>query len=340
MVTLKDIAEKAEVSVMTVSNVINNNHLRVSKETFDKVTKIIEELEYVPNANARSLIKNQTRIIALYIPSYNGKSLLDNAYNSFIVGAVEKYVQKYDFNLMLVSNPEINEVVASIASWNVAGLIALSIEEQDVHILESRLKMPVVLLDSYYESSKISNIGTNDYEGGRLAGKYLTELGHRKIAFASGPELMNAIQLERNKVLFNRYKGFMDALAQANISKKEIQLIAEDISYEGGIKMGKQLLDYGGITAVFCTSDALAAGVIEGAKKIGLSTPKDVSVMGFDDMPIGHYITPKLTTIRQQNKEKGERAVDMLMESIKGKRPKSVKLEVELIERNSILPLF
>lgn len=325
---------------MTVSNVINNNKSRVSQETFDKVSQIIKELDYVPNANARSLIRNQAQIVALYIPSYNGKSLLDNAYNSFIVGAVEEYVQKYDFNLMLISNPNIDEVSTSLASWSISGLIALSIRDEDVKQLESKLKIPIVLLDSYYHSSKTYSVGTSDYEGGRLAGKYLTELGHRNLAMASGPELLDINELKKNKVLYNRYLGFLQGIEETGLSESDIKLFGKDISYEGGISIGKQLGTKKNISAIFCTSDALAAGVIEGAKKVGIITPKDLSVIGFDDLPISQYITPRLTTIHQKNREKGEFAVEILMKAMKNQKTQCLQLNVELVERNSTLPFY
>lgn len=124
--TLKDIAKKANVSIMPISNVINGNRHKVSEEIFEKVSTIIKELNYIPNANSHSFTKKKTKIIALCIPSYFGKSLLGDPYNSYITGAVEKYIQELDYNLMLVSKTKINEIKESLVGWNVDGVIALS----------------------------------------------------------------------------------------------------------------------------------------------------------------------------------------------------------------------
>lgn len=151
----------------------------------------------------------------------------------------------------------------------------------------------------------------------------------------SGKEIFDYEILKKNGVLLNRYLGYKDAIKA--YSKKTI-LMGEDISYDGGLKIGKNLSNRQDVTAVFCTADIMAAGIIEGLRNNNKSVPNDISIIGFDDLPISSYIFPKLTTIRQENELKVKKSVQLLMELIKGERVEqnSLILDVNIVERDSV----
>lgn len=338
MATMKDIAEKAEVSMMTVSNVMNGNTHKMSEKTFAKVMKAINELEYVPNASARSLTLQRSNIIALWLPSYYTTSLLEIPYNSYIAGAIERYIHTQGYNLMLVSDPTVESFANRLLSWNIDGGIGLGIAPEDVSYIEEKLNKPFIFIDSYFDSETVHSISTNDYKGGYIGTQFLVEKGHKNIGIVTGTEVYNKKELEKNGVLFNRFKGYVAGLKDKNIQITEEFFIGEDISYDGGVLAGRRLARLPEITGVFCTADIMAAGVCEGLRQEGKNVPDDLSVVGFDDLPISRYVTPKLTTVRQHNKAKGEKAVDMLVELIKKENieNKHFLYDVEMVERESV----
>lgn len=338
MVTIKDIADKAGVSIMTVSNAMNGNVHKMGKSTYDKVMRVIEELEYIPNASARSLTLRRSNIIALWLPSYYSNSLLEIPYNSYIAGAIERYIYGHEYNLMLVSDDSAEDFSNRLLSWNIDGGIGLGIAPKDVEYIDQKLEKPFVFLDSYFESTTIYSVSTDDYKGGYIGTKYLLDHGHRNIAIATGKEINNINELKENGVLYNRFKGYAAALTEKGIPVSKSNLIGETISYDGGLLAGAHISRQSDITAVFCTADIMAAGVSEGIRVSGKSVPNHISVVGFDDLPISQYVTPKLTTVKQQNKAKGEKAVEILMNLIKEKqvRKKSYVFDVEIVERDSV----
>lgn len=334
MITLKDIAKESGVSVMTVSNVINGNHSKVSKNTIEKVNSIIKKYNYIPNSAARMLSSRASKIIAMCIPGYKNESLLTSPYNSNLIGVIERIVYKKGYYLMLCSAEENEEIVSNLRTWNVDGSFFLGVTDKNISNLKKQLKFPIVFLDSSYKLDEIINVGSNDYKGGYLAGRYLANAGHRNIGFASN-------DLNNSDILYNRFSGFQKALLESGITLPDDHIFKGDISYEGGIAVGKEIANKKNITAVFSTADIMSIGIIEGARLGGLTVPRDLSVIGFDDLPICNYVTPKLTTIHQDITKKGELAANLLFELIEHENCKgqNIVLDVELVERQSVMPL-
>lgn len=340
MTTLKDIAKEAGVSIMTVSNVINGNHSKVSLKTIDKINDLIKKYNYAPNAVARSLSMQSSKIIALCIPGSHTEGLLHSPYNSKIVSAIEKFVNTEGYYLMISSTPNIDQIISNINTWNVDGAIFLGLSNENLNYINSRISTPFICIDTYHNLEKVINIGSDDFKGGYLAAKYFINMGHKNIALASAEEIKSPI-LSNNTLLYKRYLGFKTALDEVGLELKQDHIFGADVSYEGGIQIGKILAEHSDITAVFSTADIMAIGIIEGARLSGLSVPRNLSVIGYDDLPFSCFVTPKLTTIRQNVDKKGELAASLLFKLIKGEIIKEIDttLDVELIERQSVLSI-
>lgn len=340
MVSIKEIAQKSGVSMMTVSNVLNGKTNKVSETTYNMVMDIINELNYIPNATARSLSSKKSKIIALWLPSYYNNALLETPYISYITGTISRFVYKNDYNLMLLSQSSVENFVNVLKSWNVDGCIGIAINSEDVDFLTNHLNKPIVYVDTYSDLTDVFTILTDDYNGGLKATQHLIDMGHKNIAIVTGQEIYDNELLKKNGVLYNRYLGYSTALTESGLTIKTDFLIGEEISFEGGYQIGLSIAEtnQSNITGIFCTSDEMAIGIKEGLMTKGKMVPEDISLVGFDDLPMSSYVTPKLTTIRQQNKNKGLMSVELLVNLLHEKKVENhnTLFEIELIERESV----
>lgn len=343
MVSIKEIAEKSGVSMMTVSNVLNGKRNKMSEKTYNHVAQIIKDLQYIPNASARSLSSKKSKIIALWLPSYYNNALLETPYISYITGTISKYIYKNDYNLMLLSQSSVEAFVNALKSWNVDGCIGVAIKHDDIIFLSENLDKPIVYIDTYYECNNINTVLTDDYSGGFKATQHLIDMGHKNIGFVTGEEIYDKDLLKTNGVLYNRYLGYSDALKKNQIPLIKSRMLGEEISFDGGVKVGLSLARNNPfrISSIFCTSDEMAIGIKEGLQLKGKKVPEDISIVGFDDLPMSSYVTPKLTTIGQQNKQKGQQSVELLVELMKGDKNKPINklFDVELIKRESVMEI-
>lgn len=334
MATLKDIAAEAGVSVMTVSNVINGNSKKVSETTAQLINDLVKKYNYVPNLSARSLTSKSSKLIAIILSNADPLcNYFTNPYLSELFGEIETLIRKNGYFTIIRSVQDIDNVSDILKNWNVDGAIFLTHQEESSiqHIIDSA-PCPIVFVDSYANpDDNALVVGVNDFKGGYIATKYLTQCGHRKIAFA-GP------YSENNEIIARRFEGYKKALLDAGIQYDDRNLIITNTSYEDGLILGRKIAnrDYD-ITAVFTTADILAIGLIEGAKCNGCIVPNDLSLVGFDGLQIGELITPKLTTISQNVQNKADSCVTLLLKAMKGKKISSntIDLDVELVIRQS-----
>ncbi len=333
MITLRDIAREAGVSITTVSNVINEKKCRVSKELVERIKEIIQRENYVPNLTARTLAKNSSRIIGVInhlVPKLNGGFLVDPFHNAFISG-IEERVREKGYFVMVRTVEDAKGLQTIHRNWNLDGLILTGLFKDD--FLESviNLEIPFALIDSYVDQPDVYNVGLEDMQGGYLATKYLIEHGHRVIAFASPP-------VKPNGVIDQRLQGYKKALEEYDLSFNPDLVFQGEITIPEGIKLGIRLGQRPDITAVFANADILAAGIISGLQEIGLSVPKDKSIVGFDDNYLSLITSPRLTTIHQNAEEKGAIATEMIFAQINKDESQihNVILPVSLIERDSV----
>ena len=333
MITLRDIAREAGVSITTVSNVINEKKCRVSKELVERIKEIIQRENYVPNLTARTLAKNSSRIIGVInhlVPKLNGGFLADPFHNAFISG-IEDRVREKGYFVMVRTVEDAKGLQTIHRNWNLDGLILTGLFEDDFLEGVKSLNIPFALIDSYVDQPDVYNVGLEDMQGGYLATKYLLEHGHREIAFASPP-------VKPNGVIDKRLQGYQKALKEYDLSFNPNLVFQGEIAIPEGIKLGIKLGGRPDITAVFANADILAAGIISGLQEIGLSVPKDKSIVGFDDNYLSMITSPRLTTIHQNAEEKGVIATEMVFAQIDKDESKiqNVILPVSLVERDSV----
>lgn len=333
---LKDIAKLAGVSTATVSNVLNGNTSKVSETTKKRIEKIIKEVDYKPNAMARSLAKKESKMIGLVVP-YIGpdEDFFMNPYYARMVAALERFVRSKEYYLMLRCVPDCRQVIPQLSSWNVDGVFFLGVVEPDVKEIISALDAPVVFLDTYTKEKNIVNVGLDDYKGGYLSARYLIGKGHKRIALAC-PDYKGT------GVVRERYLGFKKACEEAGIEFTEDDIYRTDTVYNGAITVGNDIALSGkGYTAVATMSDIVAFGIIEGIKQCGFSVPDDISVIGFDNLAEGEYVYPKLTTISQDINEKANAAGRGMFEILEGNKDYTadIHLPVQIIERQTVRQL-
>lgn len=326
MVTLKDIAKLANVSVMTVSRVVNGNYSKVSAETAEKIQKIIDECGYVPNYSARSLISKKTNIIAIILRK---ESRPDDPYNAKMLAGIIPYLQENDYYSMVVGLDNFDEVRRHLRSWHAAGAIFLGLFEEDVIKIKDEHQIPLVFTDSYHDLPDISNVGIDDYHGGEIAAEHFIENGHKELAMAT-------YAIDESPICNARFRGYKDALAKHGLNLDDDNIYNNHSAEHVVDKLTKSKA-----TGIFITADILALDIINELQSRGYHVPNDYSVIGFDNLPHGNYASPKLTTISQNIEEKAKVACEILLNNIDNKLPaKKYKLDVSLEKRESVKSLL
>ena len=263
MVTLKDIAAEAGVSITTVSNVVHNRKSRVSEKKVAKIWEIIEREHYVPSMSARSLANDQSAIIAMvtYITPRTTGSTVSDPFMSSVAASVEQRTREAGYYLMLRSAESVAALEGLIHSWRLSGLIMTGLFQDSFFDAVAKLGIPVVLIDSYVDDPNICCVGLEDEKGGYLATKHLLENGHCVIAFASPP-------ISPAGVIELRLQGYRRALAEYGVPYDPALVFTQEISVQEGKKLGHQLSTRPEITGIFASADILAAGIMSGLHEL------------------------------------------------------------------------
>lgn len=334
-VTIKDIAALTGVSVTTVSNVINGNTHKTSDETITKIKKVIEELNYIPNYSARSLVKQQSKLIGVIIPQTEAENqvILENPFYSELVSGIEAKLREKGYYMMLTGVDVDKSYMDVFVNWNLDGAIILGVYKEKFYEQLKKVNVPILLVDSYIDDDFYYKIGIDDEYGGYLATKYLIESGHKRIGIVTG-------KIRKDGVEDKRFLGYQRALLEAGIDYDESLELHGHVDYDYGIEAGEIISEMlSDMTAVFVTADVVAAGVITGLHNKKVSVPDDISVMGFDNIPIAKMIVPGLTTIDQNIYEKGVKSIERLISVIE-KDDEIMKdtllMPLTIIERNSV----
>lgn len=336
--TLKDIARMAGVSTMTVSNVINGKTSRVSKETRDRINAIIREYGYVPNLSARSLTNKVSNIIGIIISLEDGgcENYLENPYISTMIGTIERSLREQGYFVMVRSIDRTADYATLLRNWNVDGVLFLYPPRPDA--LQKLLAVstcPVAVFDCCEDRSDVIRICSDDRKGLYLATRYVIERGHRQIAFVA--------DYEGNAILTERFLGYRQALDEHNIPFRPEYVTPVPPNYEGGLAAGLRICaPESPITAAVTTADICAIGVMEGARQQGRQLPRELSVVGFDNLSLCDYVTPHLTSISQNLPGKARRAVELLLSQIRtGALPAQphATMDVAIAERASVASL-
>lgn len=334
MATLKEIASAAGVSTATVSNVINGNHKRVSGETVARIQALIHELGYVPNQAARSLAQRESRFIAIIVQSSPDENVFLNPYNSAYIGALTINLYKKGYFPLIRITDDFHTVEQDIRGWNVAGALFNGSFSRHLKNIESLASIPCVFTDCYFDLPGINHVQLDDQAGGRIAGDYLFQMGHRRIAFI-------ASALEDSDVDKQRLFGLRDALGRHSLTVPDRWVLPSGNIGALCDRLSDMLLSPDEPTVYFCSADKIALELMDLIRTLGLRIPEDISVLGFDNLPLDVIAVPRLTTIAQDIDQKAMVSVDLLVRHIQNKAlsPERVILGVSLVERESVRQL-
>jgi len=337
LVTLKDIAREANVSVMTVSNVVNGNLSKVSNEKAEMIRSILKKRKYVQNESARSLAKANSNIVAIMLRNIQDENSLSSAHNATLLGAMIRKIQLLGFYAMISLVETQEDIALNLKSWNAQGAIFLGMFDREIEQIYALSAIPMVFIDSYSNVRQLSSVGIDDYKGGCLAAEYLLEKGHRSIAFISPPDYENG-------VIQHRLRGFQDTLTRHGFPLSPAhRLVLESDVDQRSVEQTVQALDWlrGDVTAAFVTSDQMAASLMGALSNLSIRVPEDLSIIGFDNMLISTQVSPQLTTIEQNLTQKAALAVDILQHRLQNPDvpAESRVLDVRLIERNTVKTL-
>jgi len=328
MLTIKDIAKKAEVSVATVSKVMNG-YDDIGEVTKAKVLKIIKENNYRPNANAQSLRTNKSFLVGLFFKDHQDSGVKHPFFRGIISGLEERLLENnYDMILFSANWEDQFSYLEKCQFRNVDGAILMGVPKDDPKLPELlNAKIPSVFIDLDISDAKASYIISDNEKGAREAVRHLAELGHQKIAVIEGEEITIPTQ--------KRLAGYKAEMKAQNLEIKDDWIIQGRFSVDGGIKAMEKILKLEDRpTAIFCMGDEIAVGAMQTIKEAGLNVPDDFSIVGFDDIEISQYLNPALTTIRQQKDEMGIEAANMVLEMIN--KPEK-KVEAEIIDTEFVL---
>lgn len=332
-VTINDVAKKAGVSHTTVSWVIHNDP-RITQKTKDKVNKVIVDLNYHPNYNARSLVKGKTDTIAVV------SSFFSSYFELSILRGIEKAMagSKDDYNLSLysTSNKE-NDVLREILYGRRAdAVIVLSVTPSEQIIAAFKEKqISLILVENFHED--ILSVKSDNIKGAEIASDYLFETGFKKIGIVT-----EDLTLSKNPglSLIDRMEGFKNSHKRNGLEvNKDLIFNIKYFTMEEGSRIAKKIVEEQiDVDAIFCSAgDYVALGLIEQFKSMGKVIPDDYAIIGFDDIDIAGLVYPPLTTIRQDLNGLGETAYKMAVDAISRKDIPNLLIEfkVKLIKRDS-----
>ncbi|OON97757.1 MAG: transcriptional regulator [Epulopiscium sp. Nele67-Bin005] len=334
MITLQNIADKLGVSRTTVSNVLHGKTKRVSKETQDKISKMLEEEGYVPNMGSLIMTKNSSRLIGLTLGSqtFHHMHALQTPFISEFLSHLQLEAEKHGYYMMIISGENTNSIVDIASRWNIDGLILFSFNEERYKSLTQKLNKPMVLIDYYPEKGSTSfyNIGIEDYDGGFQIGNYLYKRGLTEALFIA----------ETNKDSdYERWKGFKKAQEQGGKKCSQDRYIVLSSNIADVESFYKRNLErFLTVQALSFSSDFRAMEAMQILTQLGLNIPKDISITGFDDNLYCKFANPPLTTIHQDIKCKAILAFGQLMKIINNEPIENPNIysPVKLIIRNSV----
>ena len=335
--TIKDIALRAGVSKTTVSFALNDPG-RISEATYNRVMAIVAELDYVPSPVARTLTTKRLGAIGLLLPQPISEALR-NPYLWELICGIGETCEARELSLTMLP-PVKGKIIEAVRRAFVDGLITIGVGPDDevVGILHRR-HIPFVTIDGSAVDATV-NVGIDDDAAAYGLMKHALDLGHRRMAiFALRPETLSLPEKRFSLVSDRRLAGFGRALAEEGLALDSpgIQVVPVECSLEGGSAAALELLSRGGAapTAILAMADAVALGVYDACERLGLAIPGDLSVAGFDDIPMATIATPHLTTVRQPGREKGAAAAFLVIELLDGRAAPHGCLETSLMVRVS-----
>lgn len=333
--TIKDVADRAGVSIATVSRVINGATI-VSEKSRRRVLAAIEELDFKPSQIARNLVMKTTNTIGVIVPA------LSNQFTGGILNGIEEKSSSCGYDIMVCGTGGVMEkerrYLELFQERQVAGIVFMGwqLKPETVQVI-NRLSTQVIMMNRNASGLTVPTVSIDNFRAAYQMTNYLISKGHRKIAF-----FRNSVDIDACGV--EQYSGFERALAEAGMEIDRSLVKYGEFSEEQSYRLMVEMIERGDLpTAVFATSDIMAIGVINALKDRGYNVPEDVSVVGFNDVEMASSYRPALTVIHQPLRAMGVEAVKMIIDSRNKKEEgrdtendgRTVILPHKLIERDS-----
>lgn len=327
-VTIVEVAERAGVSLGTVSRVLNND-IHVAPETRERVSAVVRELGYVANRQARGLKGSKTNTIGILVPD------LGTGYIGEIMHGVDAELALHQLDLMLftthrAATKEANYVANMVRGMVDGLLVVLPRNPADFVGTLSRRNFPFVLIDHQGTGSPCPSVGAMNWQGAYNATEHLIKLGHTRIGFITGSMDLGAA--------IDRLGGYKAALKTFHVAEDPTLIYKGSFFQPEGYAGACALLDLKfPPTAIFASNDVMAMGAMDAVRSRGLRVPEDISILGFDDIPQAAVVRPALTTVRQPLRDMGGLAAQMLIDKLKSPETElgRIELPTELIVRAS-----
>jgi LacI family transcriptional regulator len=338
--TIKEIAARANVSIATVSKVLNGMG-GASEQTIAKIQELAREMNYTPNILAKSLKIRQSRTIGIItedLTVFNTPEIVDgidyccekNGYH-YILGNLRLNKRfGHDFFETDLHHQIIDTTISTMLSKQVEGIIYVGCHNHEIHYLPENLKIPLVCAYCYSSNPNNPSVIYDDKKAGYDATELLIKNGHRAIGIICG--------LPDSEHTQNRLRGYQEALYENSILFNPRMLVYGNWERESGYRASRQLVE-NGVTAIFAHNDEMALGVVDYCNEANLTVGKDLSLIGFDNKEIGTVCRPKLSTVSLPLFEIGEKATEIILNLISGtdSMPEEhLKMECHLLNRESV----
>lgn len=315
MATIGEVAEKSGVSIATVSNIVNGKG-KASKETVERVMRVIKELNYKPNMLARNLKTKKSRSIGVIVEDMTIFSIPD------IVDGITDYCDKENYQIFLINlrlfmnyndtyydkdfyYGRVKEEIHKLENLQVEGIIYVTAHERTLQVIPEDLDIPAVMAYGYTQSKKIPSVVVDDVEGGFSIAKKLLEQGHKKVGIITGKN--DSVHAQA------RMLGYQKAFYEARVPMDQASIFVGDWERESGYAYVDQLLEQG-VTAIMCMNDIMAGGVYDRLSERGITVGEEISVTGYDGRQLSSYYKPPLTTIALPLHDIGYKAGEVLLE--------------------------
>ncbi|MCU7762606.1 LacI family DNA-binding transcriptional regulator [Priestia megaterium] len=332
MTTIKDIARVAGVSVTTVSRALNG-YSDVNEKTRQKIADVARELNYSPNTLARGLVMQKSKTIGLLVSGISRESVKDNFTFEVLCGVNER-ASTLGYDLILFNTNTMMQREKTYTQLcrerRVDGAIIQGIKKEDPYLKEVvESDIPCVLVDIPVHSNSVGYVTTDNALGAKKAVEHLASLGHKHIGMINGHEDAFVSQ--------ERLNGYREALKECGLSFRSEWVVSGNFEEKKAVKAVRELINrHKEVTAIFCASDLMALGALKACKELGLHVPKEMSIVGYDNIVLASYSSPNLTTVGQEVYQIGYEAADLLIEMLEGKETNMKRyLDTKLIIRES-----
>jgi LacI family transcriptional regulator len=327
MATIKDVAREASVSVATVSRVFNGATV-VREETARRIREVAAALRYAPHSGARSLITNRTNTLGVLLPDLYGE------FFSELIHGIDLTARKEGYHILVSRSwegrSEIEEAMRAMRG-RVDGMLLMSPDLHADSLLNVPPNLPVVLLCSPSRGQELDSVTIQNFQGAKEMVSHLIKVGHKRIAIIKG-SIGNFDAAER-------LRGYRAALKEAGIANDPELERQGDFTEDGGFTAARELMSLRKRpTAVFAANDSMAIGALSAFKQMGVRTPEDMAIAGFDDIPLCRYMDPPLSSVRVHIADLGSKAVEVLLLGIRHKNDhvrRRERMSTEIVIRRS-----